>query len=83
MNVTLSINADLQDIFIINTLKGDLYFLDGELKVIFALKNFTKTSFRVPINLFNNSKLLNEGDHLLIAEEDKIIISVWNKEQFN
>ena len=81
MNVILTKNAELQDIFIINTLKGDLYFLDTEFKVIFIIKRYIKASFRSPINLFNHSKSSNEGDLLLMSDGDKIIISVWNKQQ--
>lgn len=81
MNVILSKNAELQDIFIINTSKGDLHFLDIDFKVIFLIESVTKTSFRVPINLINHSKTSNEGDLLLMPDGDRIIISVWNKQQ--
>ncbi len=74
-------NAEFQDIFIVNLSNGSLNFLDLNFQIIFSISSVTNTSNRYPINLTNPNKINDETDILIIPDGNKIIVSVWVKQQ--
>ena len=74
-------NAESQDIFMINLSNGNLSFLDLNFQLIFSISSITNTPYRYPINLTNHAKQVDEGDVLIISDGNKILVSVWIKQQ--